>query len=388
MLLEQLVKNNIRPVIQFKNNRYICRYRNNEHKIDREAKFDNEKDAIAWRSEMIKTYGAIKNKGPAGKNTLIKRTEKAISTSSQLKTYIMFWLDAIRDVPYKPAASTIASLKHMLKYDIVRTPVNKLDYTTLSCYMAQRAQSLTKPSASTLNVDMSAINRVINDVNAHLDIAFDNSALINAGRLLRKSGQIKGSGEKERRLRHGEWKLLLKGIYATKKNRALRQNYTLILRLYISTALRCSELLSLTWEDVDIENSTINLVILKQRGKRKGLVKSIPMLDKTKKLFLKLRPHDFSLKEPIFHIKAKSMSTDFTKFVKSAGIKGLSLHDLRTEGISRMLEMGLTIPIVACFTGHREHTTITRIYTNLCAKRVATKVSLIAQVNNIQSEWH
>jgi len=82
------------------------------------------------------------------------------------------------------------------------------------------------------------------------------------------------------------------------------------------------------------------------------------------------------------------MSTDFTKFVKSAGIKGLSLHDLRTEGISRMLEMGLTIPIVACFTGHREHTTITRIYTNLCAKRVATKVSLIAQVNNIQSEWH
>ena len=103
----------------------------------------------------------------------------------------------------------------------------------------------------------------------------------------------------------------------------------------------------MAWEDVDIENSTINLVILKQRGKRKGLVKSIPMLDKTKKLFLKLRPHDFSLKEPIFHIKAKSMSTDFTKFVKSAGIKGLSLHDLRTEGISRMLEMGLTIPIVA-----------------------------------------
>ena len=385
MLLEKLVQQNIRPTIRFKNNRYVCRYRSTEHQIDREAKFDCEKDAIAWRSEMIKKYGAIKNKGPAGKNTFYKQSEKVISASSQLKMYINFWLNAIRDVPDKPAASTIACLQHMLKYDIGRTPVNKLNYSILLRYMTQRAQSSTKPSASTLNIDMSAISRVINDVNAKLGITFDDSPLIKARQLLGKDGVIKGSGEKDRRLLPGEWKLLLKGVYATKKSEDLRKRYTIILQLYISTALRCSELLSLTWGDIDIENSTINLVILKQKGRRKGLVKSIPMLEKTKRLFLKLRPHDFSLEDPIFHIKAKSMSTDFTKFVNSAGIKGLSLRDLRTEGISRMLEMGFTVPFVACFTGHREHGTITRIYTNLCARRVSNNLSLITQINRMQT---
>ncbi len=385
MLLEKLVQHNIRPSIRFKNNRYVCRYRNTEHQIDREARFDCEKDAIAWRSKMINTYGVIKNKGPAQKNIFLEGNENVISASSQLKEYIAVWQSSIRDIPIKPAASTIACLKHMLKYDIVKTPVDKLNYSILYRYMMQRAQSSTTPTASTLNIDMSAISRVINDVNSQLGITFDDSCLLKARRLLRKNGVIKGSGEKDRRLMPGEWKRLLRELYKHKKSQQLRRDYTLILRLYISTALRCSELLSLTWGDIDFENSTINVVVLKQKGKHIGSVKSLPMLNKTKQLFLKLRPKNASLKDPIFHIKGKTMSTSFTKIVKGAEITGLSLHDLRTEGICRMLEMGLTVSIVASFTGHREHSTITRIYTNLCAHRVSTNLSLITQINRMQS---
>lgn len=385
MLLEKLVQQNIRPAIRFKNNRYVCRYRNTEHQIDREAKFDCEKDAIAWRSKMINTYGVIKNKGPAEKNIFLEGNENVISASSQFKEYIAFWLRAIRDVPIKPATSTIACLKHMLKYDIVRTPVDKLNYSILYHYMMQRAQSSTTPTASTLNIDMSAISRVISDVNTHLNITFDDSSLLKARRLLRKNGLIKASGEKDRRLMPGEWKRLLKELYKQKKSEQLRRDYTLVLRLYISTALRCSELLSLSWGDIDFENSTINVVVLKQKGKHIGSVKSLPMLNKTKQLFLKLRPKNASLKDPIFHIKGKTMSTSFTKIAKSAGIEGLSLHDLRTEGICRMLELGLSVAIVASFTGHREHSTITRIYTNLCAHRVSNNLNLITQINRMQA---
>jgi integrase len=385
MLLEKLVQHNIRPAVRFKNNRYVCRYRNTEHQIDREAKFDCEKDAIAWRSKMITTYGVIRNKGPAGKSIFLEGNENVISASSQFREYIAFWLRAIRDVPRKPATSTIACLKHMLKYDIVRTPVDKLNYSILYRYIMQRAQSSTTPTASTLNIDMSAISRVISDVNAQLDITFDDSSLLKARRLLRKNGFIKASGEKDRRLMPSEWKRLLRELHKQKKSEQLRRDYTLVLRLYISTALRCSELLSLSWGDIDFENSTINVVVLKQKGKHTGSVKSLPMLDKTKQLFMKLRPKDFSLKDPIFHIKGKTMSTSFTKIVKGAGITGLSLHDLRTEGICRMLEMGLTVAIVACFTGHREHSTITRIYTNLCAQKVSNNLSLITQINRMQA---
>jgi integrase len=382
MLLEQLTENNIRPLIQFKNGKYFCRYRNPQKEIDREPKFANQEEAIEWRSTMITQYGPIKTKGPAAKSLFLRRNEKVISAASTLKDYINFWLKFVKDIPVKPAKSTIACVKHMLGYNLVRISVKKLDYTQLAEYMKQRGQSPTKPSASTLNIDFSAINRVINDVNTVFNISFDNDKIVKARLLLLKNGLIRGSGEKDRRLENGEWKLLLNGLYASKKSKQLRRGFTLMFRLYISTALRCSELLSLTWRDINFDASTLNVIILKQKGKRKGILKTLPLLDKTKQLFLKLRPENYNLDEPIFHVKSCTMTSAFTKAAASAELEGLSLHDLRTEGISRMLELGLPVPIVACFTGHRDHSIITRIYTNLNAQKVITNLGLIAQFNH------
>lgn len=382
MLLEQFTENTIRPLIQFKSGKYFSRYRNPQKGIDREPRFSTKEEAITWRSNMITQFGAIQVKGPAAQSVFLRQNEKVISATSTLKDYINFWLKFVNDIPVNPAKSTIACLKHMLGYNLVRIPVNKLDYCQLAEYMKQRGQLATKPSASTLNLDFSAIKRVINDVNTVFKISLDDEPLVKAQQLLLKNGIIKGSGEKDRRLEIGEWKLLLKGLYATKKSKQLRRGYALMFRLYISTSLRCSELLSLTWRDINFDASTLNVVILKQKGKRKGILKTLPLLDKTKLLFLKLRPQNYNLDEPIFHVSASSMSSAFTNAAASAGLEGLSLHDLRTEGISRMLELGLPVSIVARFTGHRDHSTITRIYTNLNAKKVITNLRLIAQLNH------
>ena len=115
--------------------------------------------------------------------------------------------------------------------------------------------------------------------------------------------------------------------------------------------------------------------------KFRGKAKTLPMLAETKSLLLALRPEIYSEEQAIYQIKPQTLQSVFTRAATQAGISGLSLHDLRTEAISRMLELGLPVPIVACFTGHRDHSTIIRIYTNLHAQKIITNINLISQIN-------
>jgi integrase len=57
--------------------------------------------------------------------------------------------------------------------------------------------------------------------------------------------------------------------------------------------------------------------------------------------------------ERIFPYVADSIGTSFARACKLLGITGLRFHDLRHEGVSRLFEMGRTIPQVAAVSGHR-----------------------------------
>jgi integrase len=55
----------------------------------------------------------------------------------------------------------------------------------------------------------------------------------------------------------------------------------------------------------------------------------------------------------IFPYNSDSIGTAFTRACKILGIAGLRFHDLRHEGVSRLFEMGATIPQAAAVSGHR-----------------------------------
>ena len=61
-----------------------------------------------------------------------------------------------------------------------------------------------------------------------------------------------------------------------------------------------------------------------------------------------------------FPFRADSVSTAFTRACKILGIEDLHFHDLRHEGISRLFEMGGTIPRVALVSGHRSWASLQR----------------------------
>jgi integrase len=66
----------------------------------------------------------------------------------------------------------------------------------------------------------------------------------------------------------------------------------------------------------------------------------------------------------LFPYKATAISAAFTRACKLLGIRDLHFHDLRHEGISRLFEMGMSIPQVAAVSGHRSWDSLRR-YTQI-----------------------
>jgi integrase len=66
----------------------------------------------------------------------------------------------------------------------------------------------------------------------------------------------------------------------------------------------------------------------------------------------------------IFPFSTDAISAAFTRVCQFLEIDDLHFHDLRHEGISRLFEMGKTIPQVAAVSGHRTWNSLKR-YTHL-----------------------
>jgi integrase len=66
----------------------------------------------------------------------------------------------------------------------------------------------------------------------------------------------------------------------------------------------------------------------------------------------------------LFPYTVDAVGANFTRACKYLGIEDLHFHDLRHEGVSRLFEMGRTIPRVATVSGHRSWQSLQR-YTHL-----------------------
>lgn len=126
---------------------------------------------------------------------------------------------------------------------------------------------------------------------------------------------------------------------------------------------RQGAILSQTWNDYDQANEQImirnmkhpmqtegNDMLLDIRKEAQTIIDSMPRTDKR-----------------IFPYNRDVISRHFTDACKILEIEDLHFHDLRHEGISRLFEMGLTIPQVAQVSGHRSWQSLQR-YTQIKQK--------------------
>lgn len=130
-------------------------------------------------------------------------------------------------------------------------------------------------------------------------------------------------------------------------------------RFAVMTTLRRSEVCSLRWEDLDWEK---RIIVLRKPGhlKSKTHTRVVPLLPQAVQILQKLGAQK---KGRLFEITPSGISQAMRRAADKAGLYDLRLHDLRREGISRLLELlEASYEDVSLFSGHSDLKTLKEHY--------------------------
>jgi integrase len=176
--------------------------------------------------------------------------------------------------------------------------------------------------------------------------------------VIRKLGLIRKANERTRRPTLEELDRLMEHFGRVRENRPSSIPMQKIVAFGIFSTRRQEEITLLHWDD--LEEDRILVRDMKHPGDKKG-----------NNVYCELPPEALPIiksmtrsEERIFPYSTDAISAAFTRACKILGIEDLRFHDLRHEGISRLFEMGKTIPQVAAVSGHRSWTSLKR-YTHI-----------------------
>ena len=152
-----------------------------------------------------------------------------------------------------------------------------------------------------------------------------------------------------------------------------------IVKMAIYTAMRHSEIVNLTRDQINLNRRSIFLADTKN-----GESRTVPLTNKA--LFViqeamnhPIQPEDTNFiffGEPGRNGKRKpySIKCSWYESTEKAGISGLRFHDLRHEATSRFVEAGLSDLEVASITGHKTMQMLKR-YTHLRTNNLSDKIA-------------
>ncbi len=176
--------------------------------------------------------------------------------------------------------------------------------------------------------------------------------------VIKKLGLIRKGNERNRRPTLEELDRLMEHFGRIRVNRPSSIPMQKIVAFGLFSTRRQEEITLLRWDDLDEDRILVR--DMKHPGDKKG-----------NNVYCELPPEALAIVEStpraderIFPYSTDAISAAFTRACRILGIEDLRFHDLRHEGISRLFEMGKTIPQVAAVSGHRSWTSLKR-YTHI-----------------------
>ena len=186
---------------------------------------------------------------------------------------------------------------------------------------------------------------------------FDDAVVV-----LKKLGLIRKGNERDRRPTLEELDRLMEHFGRVRDHRPSSIPMQKIVAFAIFSTRRQEEITLLQWNDLDEDRILVR--DMKHPGDKKGNHVYCELPPEALAI-VKSMPRD----EPqIFPYSTDAISASFTRACKILGIEDLRFHDLRHEGISRLFEIGRTIPQAAAVSGHRSWTSLKR-YTHIRASK-------------------
>ena len=221
------------------------------------------------------------------------------------------------------------------------------------------AQSI-KAQPSTVGNYMSHLASVFTVARPAWGYPLDKQAIDDARVVLDKMGLIGRSKQRTRRPTLDELDRLMRYYTAAEAKRKDIIPMTRVIPFAIFSTRRQEEICRMVGKDLDRANCEIVVRDMKNPGEKIGNDVTTMLTPEALQL-IDLQP---KTEGEIWPYNGESVSTSFTRACLFLGIEDLHFHDLRHEGISRLFELGWTIPRVACVSGHRSWASLKR-YTHL-----------------------
>jgi integrase len=204
---------------------------------------------------------------------------------------------------------------------------------------------------------LSAIFRVARPVWGYpLDLQQIQDAMV----AMRKLGTLAKGNTRDRRPTLEELDRLMMHFEKIRAHRPRSVPMAKIIAFAMFSTRRQEEITRITWADYDKEASRVLVRDMKNPGDKKG---NHVLCELTPEAVQIIDAMPRAVNE-IFPFSTDAISASFTRACQQFEIQDLHFHDLRHEGISRLFELGRTIPQVAAVSGHRSWSSLQR-YTHL-----------------------
>lgn len=246
------------------------------------------------------------------------------------------------------------------KDDIAELRCAEVTSDQLVAYAARLAEGGRQPS--TVGNYLSHLAAVFSIGRAAWKYDLDPAQMQDAQRVLRKLGTVRKSNARSRRPTLDELDKLMQHFLDRHKRAPAALPMHLVIPFALFSTRRQEEIVRITWTDYDKPHTRVLVRDMKHPGQKIGndmwcdLPSPVPdIID----LAPKVKGDD-----RIFPYSSDAISAAFTRACALLDIDDLHFHDLRHEGVSRLFEMGKTIPQAASVSGHRSWSSLQR-YTHI-----------------------
>ena len=251
----------------------------------------------------------------------------------------------------KGAAEDTIRLKAIMRKPIAQWSMANLSAARIAAYRDERLKEV---SAGTVIRELAYLSAIINHARREWGINVPNPV-----QMVRKPQSPQA---RSRVLSDEEVAKLLQALEPIGR----RSHWTKpAVQLALSTAMRRGELLSLRWENIDLQGRTAFLPNTKNGDSR-----TVPLSSVAVQVFAELPRHISGLVIPV---KYFTLDAAFKRGVCRAGLEEVRFHDLRRTAITRMAEKLPNVIELAAVSGHKSLMVLKRYY-RPTAKELAQKL--------------
>jgi integrase len=156
------------------------------------------------------------------------------------------------------------------------------------------------------------------------------------------------------------------------------EGYWLIKFMYL-TGLRISEAISLTWDDIDLEEGImyVNNIKVKRRDPRPLLSPALDLLQEIKGATNRKKVFIYTNTSCVFFYRAQARlwgERDSKGRLKKKAIRKYHLHQLRKSFLSKLVEDGVSLEDAQVLAGHKDTRTTLKYYIQHNLKKIANRV--------------